>query len=297
MKTEYLDFQPEAQNKFPAHGWIRGSTGFRYLRLPILRFYSPGTSFYTHFQERNLAGMWLQFRSPNRTLRQIAVSLRDLHSEIQTLLEISGTDWENQNFEQRTRKSEAYERIEILLTAIFILLRRLGDELIDASRPLLFKNWGSAPIFLKNAIKMAGNKELKNLDPLCNIDILSDALLNNIEWFDRLRKDKDGIRDILVHKQHIIQVGTHGSKGLHEKEFSYTIQANLVQLVNGNPHTTNLMPILSECIAGACRFMARLYQSVDPNGMAGNYHPSDILYITGSSDDTVGFWPSILPDR
>ena len=80
---QYHDLTQEAQNHFPAHGWVTGCTGFKHLRLPILRLYQLGQPTYERFIENNLGGMWLQGRSPYRTLRQLAIALRDLHADRQ----------------------------------------------------------------------------------------------------------------------------------------------------------------------------------------------------------------------
>jgi len=288
------DLTQESQNHFPSHGWITGCTGIRHLRLPILRLYQFGQPTYERFVENNLGGMWLQCRSPNRTLRQLAVGLRDLHTEIREILPIVQEEWlQREASVERdnalTRLHEGYERIEISLIAAFVLLRRLADELIDASRPFLLKHWQSAPRKLAAAVSKARDSTLVDAIPICDFEILIDALQNHTSWLDRLREDK-GIRDILIHKEHILQVGARGSKQLDEIDFNWRISASLVQGKPGALHIIDLFPALLDCIAGACGFMDRLYSSVSP---VDSYQQGDVLFLTGSDNDIVGFWPPI----
>lgn len=294
---QYTEITPEAQHHFPSHGWITGCTGVRHLRLPVLRLYQHGQPSYERFVENNLGGMWLQCRSPYRTLRQLAVGLRDLHAEIRVMLPIIQEDWNwrepsRERDNAYTRLHEGYERTEISLIAAFVLLRRLADELIDASRPFLFKDWHSAPRQLAVAVSKARDGTLAKAKPICDFDILTDALQNHTSWLDRLREK--GIRDILIHKEHILQVGARGTKQPNEVDINWRISASLVQGRPGALHIIDLFPALVDCIAGACRFMDRLYCSVSPTD---GYQKGDVLFLTGSDNDIVGFWPPILETR
>jgi len=294
----YTDLTSEGQNRFPSHGWITGHTGIKHLRLPILRLFQLGQPTYERFVENNLGGMWLQCRSPYRTLRQLAVALRDLHAEIRVMLPIVQEDWyprepSRERDNALTRVHEGYERTEISLIAIFVLLRRLADELIDASRPLLFKHWQSAPRKLAVAISKARDGTLAEAHPICDFDLLTDALQNHTAWLSRLREDK-GIRDILIHKEHILQVGAQGSKSPEDVKFNWKITASLLQGRPGATHSIDLFPALIDCIDGACLFMDRLYRSVSP---IDEYQKGDVLFLTGADNDAVGFWPPILGTR
>jgi hypothetical protein len=138
-----FDLNESTNAFFPSHGWASGSSGVRGLRLPVMRLYQFGSPFYSRFVERELAGLWLQTRSPTRTLRALAVCLRDFHREVRDLVKHdhlwSGPDTDPTGSEL-SRRLDGLGRIEVLLLT---LLRRLADELIDASRPLLFRKWGS----------------------------------------------------------------------------------------------------------------------------------------------------------
>jgi len=296
---QFIKLTPEAEQHFPSHGWITGCTGVKHLRLPVLRLYQPGQPTYKFFVENNLAGTWLQSRSPRRTLRQLAVGLRDLHAEILLMLPMVQEDWmardpSSERDKTLTRLHEGYERTEISLIAVFVLLRRLADELIDASRPLLFECWQSAPRKLTTAVLKARDGTLAESKLICNPDILTDALLNQTSWLDQLRKD-EGIRDILIHKDHILRVSPRGSKGPDAAEFNWEITAHLIRVRQaGEMQVLNLFPALVDCIAGACKFMDCLFRCV---GSPDGYQQGDVLFLTGSDNNIVGFWPPILETR
>lgn len=297
VRMDWIRLTPEAEQHFPSHGWITGHTGIKHLRLPIMRLYQWGQPTYDRIEERGQGGFWLQSRSPSRTLRQLAVGLRDLHAEIRKILPIAEEDWyEHKPSDGRddalTQLKEGYERIEISLIATFILLRRLADDLIFTSRPFLFENLKSAPWNLKDAIKMFRDDKLDGVKPICNIDMLSDTLQNYTAWHDQLRK-KDGIRDILVHNAHILQVNAQATQDPGEVEKNWKITALLLchkQEIPGGLRVIDLFTSLMDCIAGACRFMDRLYCCVSP---LDSYQYRDILFLTGSDNDIVAFWPSI----
>ena len=292
--ASFHDISKGAKIDFPSHGWVANTSGIKHLRLPILRLYQPGQPSYERFVSRGLAGMWVQCRSPYRSLRQLAVALRDLHAELLVLLSLSVQEWSSRDqSEERntamTRQREGYERVEISLIAIFTLMRRLADDLMNSSCPLLFSHLDSAPRELKVAIAMVKKGKLDSAGPICDTSILCDALLNHTSWLDRLREE-DGIRDILVHKPHILQVGPLGTKELGAEKFLWKIEAHLVR---GNPlalKIINLFPALLECIAGACKFMELLYRSI---AIVDDYQQGDAFFLTGSDVDIVAFWPPI----
>lgn len=113
----------------------------------------------------------------------------------------------------RTRLYEGLDRLAVLLIAAFALLRRLADDLIDASRPLLFEKWQSAPRQLETSIAANRKGELTNFDPICRFDILQDLIANKTAWFEALRQE-DGLRDILIHQPHYISVSPAGSSAI-----------------------------------------------------------------------------------
>jgi len=282
--ARYSDLPSGANKIFPAHGWILGRTGVRLIRLPVFRLYQIGEPTHRHFIEKALGGVWLQYRSPYRTLRQIAVCLRDLHRQTREILQLMNDGKMTNNLQQ---KMEGQERSEILITAAFVLLRRLADELISASSPFLFEKSGCAPGQMKNAKKWAEKNSLESLNPICDLDALTDALLNHTSWWDRLRHE-GGIRDILTHKPHDLIISPGGSRAPDEENINWRAEANLMR---ERPHKSiELFSALREILDGACNFMARLCVSA---GLADGYQQGDCLFLTGEDNDIVGFWPPI----
>jgi hypothetical protein len=53
----------------------------------------------------------------------------------------------------------------------------------------------------------------------------------------------------------------------------------------------SLFPVLLECIAGACVFMSSISRLI---GRMDAYDRGDMMLLTGSDNDIVGFWPAIL---
>ena len=294
MTGAFLDIVPKDHEFFPGHGWIVAASGMKQLRLPILRLYQDGTPTHARIVARNSGGTWLQARSPYRTLRQLAIGMRDIHREIRHLQPLLEADWYSQDMSDErndaiTRIGEGYEQVGVDLIAVFVLLRRLADELIDASGPFLFDRGGSAPKDLKRAIRRAKAGEWDDLRPICDLNLLSDALLNHTAWWEQLRET--GIRDTLVHKPHILQIGGSGVKAPNEVQTTWMVSASLVTFTSQGPQSVDLLSALRDCVAGACTFMEMLYRAVAVAG--GTYATGDALILTGSTNDVVGFWPTI----
>lgn len=284
------DAMSEANIQFPAHGWTYNEKNTRILFFPVIQLYQHGQKYHKYFIDNNLAGMWLQARSPVRTLRNLTVCFRDLHKEIRVITPLYDFDDQSKSKEQKSadhlRLIEGVERIEVLLISAFTLLRRLPDELINTSRPFLFEHWKSAPREMKNAIPSAREGKLNKLNPICDLDILNDALCNCTDWFESLRAEK-GIRDILIHRPHILQVGGAGSGN----PTNWRVFSDLVLLNKDSEHKIDLIKSLLECIDGVCKFMECLCVSVDLSG--GYYQQDNFIFLNGQDNDIVGFWPPI----
>jgi hypothetical protein len=259
-----------------------------------MRLFESGSPTHDIFIENNIAGAWLQSRSPTRTLRQLGVCLRDFHREVREILPIQEI-WHDPACDEKnrllTRQREGLERIEILLIAAFTLLRRLADEMINASRPFLFEHWQSAPGLMKVAISRAREGKLRSCGPICDIDILEGALHNRTAWFERLRQE-DGLRDILIHKPHILQVSFQGTQT--DESIDWRLTAHVVRGVPGQGSGitfVDLIPELLECICGACKFMEDLVRVV---GVLHEYNDGDVLFLSGFDNDIIGCWPGIF---
>lgn len=170
LVKNFLEVPEDAQVCFPEHGWVRGGSTLRLLRLPILRIFQMEHPAHARYMELGFAGIWLQTHSPFRTLRLLAIGLRDLHHELRLLDPILHRDWldnflsEDRNNALNERR-ERFERCEVLLISVVTLLRRLADDLMGALRPLLFDHVDSAPRELKVAIQMAQNNKILRARP------------------------------------------------------------------------------------------------------------------------------------
>ena len=292
--ADFYALQPATQTLFPRHGWTKNTQGTLHLRLPLLRLYQPTLPQYEVYAREGLAGTWLQVRSPYQSLRQLAVALRDLHQVIDTLHEIAKGNWfekdpSQERDEAMTRQREGVERAEILLIAAFVLLRRVADQFMDATRPLLFENWKSAPRAMKTAIASARSGSLARLKPRCDLDQLVAVLLGKVQWFEDLRQE-DGIRDILVHKEHLLQVGTPGSRSEGDEDWTWSVTAQLVRIGAQGVQTVDVLPILRRCVRGVCIFMEGLLLAT---GIGSQYERGDLLFLTGRDTAVTGFWPAI----
>jgi len=268
--------------------------------LPVLRLYHLGTPTYKKIEDKNAAGVWLQLRAPFRTIRLLAVALRDLHREVRDLMPVIESQWlDRPPSEERDAAlnglQEGLERIQVSLVAVLVLLRRVPDDLIHASAPFLFEHLASAPRDLKKAIKAAQKGTLAELGPICDLDVLTPTLLEAADWLSRLRHEDgesaDGARDIVVHDEHILQVGPSGT-GFPEDEgkIVWKIDATLVRIKKEQFTHIDLFETVRDCLDGLCKFMEGLYKSATP---LTDYERGDVVFLSGHDNDIVGFWPPI----
>ncbi len=294
MSKALLDLPDTAKALFPSHGWIESQKGIRQLRFPLLRVFQMNHPAYAKYQALGLAGMWLQTRSPYRTLRQLCIALRELHSELRFLLESAEEEWFQRDASRArdlamTREGESRERCEVLLLSIFVLLRRLADDVMGSVRPVLFEHWRSAPSELKKAEALAEAGRIHSLKPYCDPELLTAELIANSVWLQRLRKE-GGIRDTLIHWPHLLKVGPYGTKPPDTESYSWHISASLQVQASEGLRIVELFPVLLECLAGACKFMASICRLI---GGMDNYDRGDYMFLTGNDNDIVGFWPAI----
>ena len=292
--SEFSTLSGDVKAWFPRHGWTKNTSGHRLLRLPLLRLFQFEAPHHQVYVNDNLAGVWLQCHSPNASIRMLAVCLRDVSSEFRVVMPVLQEDWfsrppSDELNRVMTRYHEALERSEVLLLAAFVLLRRLADQIVDATRPLLFADWKSAPRQMKTAIAAAKSGSLSALRPTCDMEKLGAALLNGTQWFEDLRQD-DGVRDILVHKEHFFRVGARGSKAPDENDFSWQVRADLMRMKRGDIVNVDVLPVLRTSLEGLCDFMEQVYRSLN---QGGDYAQGDTVFLTGNDEDVTSFWPRV----
>lgn len=289
-----LELMEEAQAYFPAHGWVTGSSGVRLIRFPILRVFQHLHPAYFRYQDLGIAGFWLQTHSPFRTLRLLAIALRDLHYELRVLDPILHQNWfdkppsEARN-QAMTEQSERLERCEVLLISVFTLLRRLADDLMGTLRPLLFDHVDSAPRELKTAIQLAQSGKILKAGPRYEPGVLINILLNETDWLSKLREE-NGIRDTLIHRPHVLLVGATGASNSSSAEIDWRVYAQVVVQAKTGPKATDIFPLLIDCIEGVCSFMTSITRLI---GGMERYENADWMMVLGNDADLIGFWPEI----
>jgi hypothetical protein len=294
--SDFTTLQPEYGPLCPAHGWAVNTTGIRHLRFPILQLFSSNHLTYVKYEELGYAGTWLQFRSPARTLRQLAIALRQLHMHLRQSVQIANEEWLSKDPSDTrdvalTQQHALNDECEVLLVSIFVLLRRLPDDIMATLAPILYRALKSAPRNLKRTVELAKRGQLHKLNPVCDADELSSKIIAHSTWLQMLREE-DGIRDALVHQPHILQVGSHGQKELGAEKYDWRVDAHLMLRTKQGVRAVSLFPILLKCLSGACELMTALTSLI---GGVTTYSRSDAVMLTGHDNDAVAFWPSIAP--
>src|SRR5262245_21597012 len=138
--------------------------------------------------------------------------------------------------------------------------------------------WQSAPRLMKVAKRQAACAELQHLKPICNLEVLTDAFTSHTAWFEQLRQD-DGLRDILVHKPHVLQIAPEGTSSPGQDGVDWRIVAHLVRhqpKLAGGLSVIDLFPELLRCVDGACVFMSRFVAAI---GSLRDYEQGDCVLL------------------
>lgn len=283
-----FDLPPNLDTHFPAHGWIESVGGIKLLLAPVTQLLRTPIEIEQHRRKAGLANYklnrhWIKLSTTSNTLRRLAICLRELHREVREV----GPLFDCTEKLERTRYHEGRENIEFLIVAAFTLLRRLADDLVLALRPALFADHNSAPDKLATLVVWQDKGRLDEPGPICNLDVLDQALRDHTSWLFKLRgKEREGIRDILNHSPHQLAVrGTKAGKGPWKIE---------VQLTDERERRHDLLPILVECVDGLCSLMTLLCQAI---GVLKGYTEWDHIVLSGLDNDAVGFWPPISGER
>jgi hypothetical protein len=238
-------------------------------------------------------GQWSEIRAFDRTTKNLALTLRELAKGIRL-----GSDpcFDHGDEEKFARSQEATSLIPLYVDLAFVYVRRLADHFARASRYVLFKRPGSAPIEYKNLRHfIAEPTKLRRLEPLCGANLLQEAFERYSGWFDKLRDSTDengelkkGIRDIMEH--HPIAVTVYHSQ---VADGPWEVTADLGEPGINASFRPDLIPTLQEIIAD----MACLWTMVcDSSGLTTASQPwvvpyGDALPMAGNDDDATAFWP------
>ena len=286
-RLEY-DFADQKDAKlFPAHGWAVNSQGVRILWCPLMRLFAfprallrgKGSS------QTAAADRVLRASAFCETFRKLATTLRELHYHIRTSCD---HPFPIEDPEVLRLDSRTYEMVPLYVDVAFTYLRRLPDLLVVACRALLFEHWQSVPQEFKCWV--ADVDRLRAHSPSCDFAILRKTIVSHSAWFDELRgtspvTGKNGIRDALEHRDVRLLVGKQ-QKGNDRPYFHVMIDSRAKDV---EIHK-DIVPRIAESVAGLCRLMTGIHSAI---GVGSQYEWGDYLYLCGTDDDIVGYWPHI----
>ncbi len=291
-----LDFADSSRaGRVPRHGWAKNSQGVKLLWLPVLRLLHEAHDLRkaNGLPEELTLGQWSEIRAFDQTTRHFALTLRELAKCIRL-----GSDscFDQTDDEKWTLSLEASSLIPLHVDLAFVYARRLADHFARASRYVLFKHPGSAPMEYKKLRSVITDRaKLQRLEPLCDVDVLREAFDRHSGWLDKLRDSTDangelqkGIRDIMEH--HPVAVTVEHSK---DGDDPWEVIARLGEPGINSSFRTGLIPTLKEIVADMAALWTKVCDSVGlPVARQLWVAPyGDAVLLTGNDDDTTAFWP------
>jgi hypothetical protein len=220
-------------------------------------------------------------------LHRLGVTLRELHANVKVSCDIP-INPNAQNQEMRNEDFRAMELVPIYIDSVMTYLRRIADRLVIASRPLLFEHWRSVSSKYKDWVD--GIEQFSQHNPTCDFDVLSQAVARYSNWFCELRgisdsTGKKGIRDALEHRNVRLMVGKQQAG---EAAPRMTVSMYSTSKDVGKRH--DILEFVPLAIRGLCQLMTGFHQAI---GAGTAYDREDTLFLVGTDDDVVGFWPEI----
>ena len=288
LKLSFAD--PEQAARFPRHGWARNTEGIKLLWLPIQR---PMQIAHTirHDKgvvEHKVPGSGKDVYAFSQIAQKLGMALRELHNLERRGRDIPlSTDTESVAF-----GFEVGEKVPLYMDLAFIYLRRLADFMTMAIRPVLFESIRSAPQTFKGLQALVNNQtKINALKPICNSDLLQQALNDHSAWFDSLTAKTGGgkgIRDAMEHRvSYVTAIRQHGHGPPQVRAFLQSSAGDVDVHVN-------LMSTLREIVADLCDLWTGLHASVGwPNEYGEGGTGGGLLYLSGNDEDITGFWPEI----
>jgi hypothetical protein len=265
------------------------------LRLPVLRLVHEAHNIRkaNGLPEELSYGQWSEIRAFDQTTRYFALTLRELAKCIRL-----GADpcFNQRDHEKWTISREASLLIPLHVDLAFVYVRRLADHFARASRYVLFKHPGSAPSQYKNLRPViADQPKLQRLEPICDANVLREAVERHSGWLDKLRDSTDengelqkGIRDIMEHHPIAVTV-QHSQVG----DGPWEVIANLGEPGINASFRPELIPTLKEIVADMAALWTGVCDSVGlPIARQLWVAPyGDAVVLTGNDDDSTTFWP------
>jgi hypothetical protein len=280
---------PEQAALYPAHGWALNSQGLKLLWCPLnLLMAQP----HLMLKRVGLSDREVLIRSGQQvsfwpTFHSLVVCLRELHYHTR----LACHHFPDMEAPLPTNSDISYRASEVVPLYVdlsFIYLRRIADRLAAEPRPLLFQHWKSVPEEFNNWI--SDTIRLESHKPLCDFDLLRNALTTNSEWFRRLRgiddaSKKKGVRDALEHRRIRMIVGAQkaGDERPRYTVFLHSRQQDV-------DDRAELLTELSRAVQGLCKLMEGIHRAV---GGAQHYQGGDSVVLIGNDEDITSYWPEI----
>jgi len=288
MTSISFDFANHEQaSHYPRHGWAVNSDDRRIklLWFPILNLLWNAGEIRSKLGAKKPLGR--NHRHEHmilfETVRNLAIALRELHLQVRTIEANPLAHGDDVEISRLTLN--AHEMTPLFVDLAYVYLRRVADRLVRAVRHVLFNNAEQAPVEFKKLKKDICNKALLNRwEPICDINILRNAITNQTSWFEKLRTEgnRPGIRDILEHHSVRLSVQTNQAGDNNPELAAY--------IISGNRFSSDLISTLREIVAGFCDICSEIQAIVD---FGHEYVAADRLIIVGIDDDYTGFWPEI----
>lgn len=280
----------------PNHGWAYNSQDMKLLWLPIFRLVSPiyAAEIRTRAGAKDLTKY--QF-SEIRAFRTSAENLFLVMREIAKCIRIGSVPpFHIENVRDRVAAQNARELFPIYIEITYIQLRRLADNFTRAARHVLFEHTKSFAMEYKGLLKSIESGSINNHKPLCDVDLLTDAIRTNSSWYDTLRQKENfekmipkGVRDKLMHESANISVGNISPDGE-----SWQLFAHLDDYYSKRPRwLVDLLVVLKDSISDLCNLWDGICRSANlqPEATYKLSPYGDVFFLFGNDVDITYFWP------
>jgi len=287
MADLLFDFaEPIKASLFPQHGWATNSQGIKILWCPLQRLLSSPQQILEAKGRSTRTHPGITHSLPFlQTLSRLAIALRELHKIVRLSCNHDAND---PSSESANAFHQTNEMAPLYIELAFVYLRRLPDLLVTACSPLLFEHVQSVPQKYKDWIVRIS--DFKSLSPLCDLNVLSKAIVNHSGWFNALRgtspsTGKKGIRDTLEHRP-VHFIVTKNQTGKNQPRIEVILDSRASDV---DKHR-DILPQITEAVAGLCFLMTGIHSSI---GIHNQYEWGDQLMLVGNDQDIVGYWPQI----
>jgi|GEM_PF-3640500 len=282
---------PEQAAKYPRHGWAVNSQDVRLLWLPManmLAFWNPHLIRQAKGIESSSSHL-VPSQPFRQTLLKLVVALRELHQLCRETSLVETLSPANVTAEQRHVLHHGAEMAPLFVDLSFVYLRVLADRFVDATRPLLFQHFTSAPREYKKMREFLRDKSrVAGADPIVDVNLLAQAFDSHSSWFDVLRQPGGGgkgIRDAMEHRPVITNVGHRQVEGERPE-----LVIHLHGFANDVTFKQELTSTLRECLRDMCQLWTDVSLLINSRP---TYDRRDWFPVVGLDDDIVGFWPEV----